>query len=100
MIGGKAGTVKPRTKTGRIKVIPIIPEIEKALKPQHMGRFVFMKIYRESLIPFLSQGLAVNAAISVSDARRVALTGLGQTVPNLQRIRALIDTGASSTCVD
>ena len=51
VMGGKAGTVKPRTKTGRVKVVPIIPELEDALKPKHLGRFVFMSIRQGRLIP-------------------------------------------------
>lgn len=40
------------------------------------------------------------AYISVSAARRDALIAAGQPVPDPERITALIDTGASGTCVD
>jgi predicted aspartyl protease len=46
------------------------------------------------------QGAVVNAGIGVSEARGAALTAAGQAIPNIVRIRALIDTGASATCVD
>ena len=36
----------------------------------------------------------------MSNARRSALTAAGQAVPNPFQVRALIDTGASDTCVD
>ncbi|MEX1129230.1 MAG: aspartyl protease family protein [Vicinamibacterales bacterium] len=42
----------------------------------------------------------LNAAVGVSAARAKALTAEGQAVPALVNIRALIDTGASCTCVD
>lgn len=42
----------------------------------------------------------VNAALGVSEARRQALTAAGQAVPPFVTIRALLDTGASVTCVD
>lgn len=51
-MGRKAGMVKPRTKTGRVKVVPIIPELENALKPKHLYRFVFMSIRQGNLIPY------------------------------------------------
>lgn len=38
--------------------------------------------------------------VGVSSARFQALTALGQLIPTAQNIRALIDTGASFTCVD
>jgi predicted aspartyl protease len=38
--------------------------------------------------------------IGVSISRAQALTDDGQKVPKLKRVRALIDTGASSTCLD
>ena len=46
------------------------------------------------------EGPMVNAALSVSDARRAALLTAGQTIPDFVPIRALLDTGASCTCVD
>lgn len=45
-------------------------------------------------------GPLCDAFVGVSQARRDALTAAGQTVPNVVRVRALIDTGASCTCVD
>ena len=42
----------------------------------------------------------VNAALGVSEARRQALMAAGQAVPQFVSIRALLDTGASMTCVD
>jgi len=42
----------------------------------------------------------VNAALGVSEARRQALLTAGQAVPQFVSIRALLDTGASMTCVD
>lgn len=47
-----------------------------------------------------SGGLIVNAAIGVSQARRNALTQAGQPVPNWVPVEALVDTGASCTCLD
>lgn len=38
--------------------------------------------------------------VGVSGARLQALTAAGQPAPQAQNIRALIDTGASFTCVD
>ncbi len=51
-------------------------------------------------LPLSPQGALLNAGIGVSEARRGALTAAGQTVPNVMPIQAVIDTGASSTCVD
>lgn len=42
----------------------------------------------------------VNMIVGVSGARYQALLAAGQTVPPLQNVRALIDTGASGTCID
>jgi hypothetical protein len=42
----------------------------------------------------------VNALVGVSDARARALTDAGQLLPTAVSIRALIDTGASCTCLD
>lgn len=42
----------------------------------------------------------VNAVLRVTPARADALTAAGQTVPQQQSMVALIDTGASCTCVD
>ncbi len=42
----------------------------------------------------------MNASISVSVARKDALAAANQPIPSAVRITALIDTGASGTCVD
>jgi hypothetical protein len=42
----------------------------------------------------------VNAAVTVSAARSTALQTANQPIPVPVRIRGLIDTGASCTCVD
>ena len=42
----------------------------------------------------------MNAVIGVSEPRRQALQAASQPIPNPKSIRALIDTGASVTCVD
>jgi predicted aspartyl protease len=47
-----------------------------------------------------SDGPIVSAHIGVSDPRRAALTAAQQTIPPWVPIRALIDTGASCTCLD
>jgi hypothetical protein len=46
------------------------------------------------------QGPVLNAIVSVSNERSAALTAAGQSAPKPVPIRALVDTGASSTCVD
>lgn len=46
------------------------------------------------------QGLVCDAFVHVSKARREALLAAKQPVPPAQRIRALVDTGASCTCID
>ena len=46
------------------------------------------------------QGALLDAWVSVSSARHAALTAIGQIIPNPVRIRALVDTGASATCID
>ena len=45
-------------------------------------------------------GPVILAGISVSSQRRTALEKANLAVPELQEIRALIDTGASATCID
>ena len=40
------------------------------------------------------------AVLSITQARADALTAAGQQVPDVQKMTALIDTGASCTCVD
>lgn len=42
----------------------------------------------------------IRAVLSVTQARADALTGAGQPVPAPQAMTALVDTGASCTCVD
>lgn len=42
----------------------------------------------------------VLAYVGVSQARRNALTAANQPIPNLVQIQAMVDTGASCTCVD
>lgn len=46
------------------------------------------------------EGALIDVVIGVSEARRAALTEAGQNIPNLVPMRALIDTGATSTCID
>jgi len=46
------------------------------------------------------QGPLLNAFISVSEGRKNALEQAKLAVPNFVRIRALVDTGASITCID
>jgi len=46
------------------------------------------------------QGPILLAYIGVSEARAAALVLAGQPIPAPQQIRALVDTGASGTCVD
>jgi hypothetical protein len=45
-------------------------------------------------------GPLLTAVAMVSEPRRVALQGLNQPIPQPQRIRALVDTGASCTNID
>lgn len=45
-------------------------------------------------------GPLVDAFIAVSDAKKTALNLAKQAIPAHQVIRALVDTGASCTCVD
>lgn len=45
-------------------------------------------------------GPILGAFVAVSASRRQALADAGQPIPPLQQIRALIDTGASCTCID
>jgi hypothetical protein len=54
-------------------------------------------------MPFFSlqitaQGPMLAAFVGVSGARRAALIAAGQVVPDIVRIRALVDTGADGTC--
>lgn len=45
-------------------------------------------------------GPVVNAFVAVSQGRTAALTAAGQPIPKPAPIFALVDTGASCTCVD
>lgn len=56
-----------------------------------------MPLFTLQIVP---QGPIVRAYIGVSVARREALAAQSQAVPNPVPIFALIDTGASNTCVD
>ena len=47
-----------------------------------------------------AKGPLLNVLFTVSDERRKALTNAGVTVPSHPPVIGLIDTGASSTCVD
>jgi hypothetical protein len=47
-----------------------------------------------------SSGPFLHALVGVSQPRAAALTNAGLTVPPAVQIRGLIDTGASSTCID
>jgi len=47
-----------------------------------------------------AQGPILVAYVGVSNARRVALVAAKQQIPNPIQVRALVDTGASGTCVD
>src|SRR5947209_20480662 len=47
-----------------------------------------------------ASGPVLDALVGVSQARRTALLAAGQTVPNVIHIHALVDTGASNTCID
>ena len=47
-----------------------------------------------------NQGPTLIALIGVSSARSAALTAAGQQIPGNVQITALVDTGASNTCID
>ena len=51
-------------------------------------------------LPIDENGPLLNAVVHVSGARSTVLRSLGQPVPNAVPVRALVDTGASITCVD
>ena len=51
-------------------------------------------------LPVTPNGPLLDAYINVSEARGTALQAAGQPIPNPQKIRALLDTGASHTCLD
>lgn len=42
----------------------------------------------------------VDIYVAVSQARQNALTAAGQPIPPIQRVRALVDTGATCSCID
>lgn len=46
------------------------------------------------------QGCLLTALVGVRDARKAALILSGAAVPQVVKVRALVDTGASNTCVD
>jgi predicted aspartyl protease len=50
--------------------------------------------------PFTAGSPLIELYVSVSDPRRAALTAANQPIPKWQTARALIDTGASGTCID
>jgi len=47
-----------------------------------------------------SEGPTLNASVGVSQPRAAALKNAGQPIPKLMSVRALVDTGASCTCID
>ena len=51
-------------------------------------------------LQLMPDGPMVNAVVLVSMARQTALTAAGVPIPNHVQIRALVDTGASATCID
>jgi hypothetical protein len=51
-------------------------------------------------LQIISGGPLIDVAVGVSSARREILLKTGQTVPAAVTIRALIDTGATSSCID
>jgi hypothetical protein len=51
-------------------------------------------------IPFSAGSPIIDLFVGVSQQRRDALLAVGRSIPNFQRARALIDTGASGTCID
>lgn len=51
-------------------------------------------------LPLTQEGPVITAAVTVSTPRRAALLSKGLPVPPARTVRALVDTGASCTCVD
>ena len=51
-------------------------------------------------LPILPLGPMIDALVGVSEPRKDALTKASQPVPAYVRSRLLIDTGATSTCLD
>lgn len=52
------------------------------------------------VIPITPNGALLDIVIGVSQARGMALQAAGQSIPNVVQLRALLDTGASFTCID
>jgi len=52
------------------------------------------------IIQISPDGPLLDAYVSVSEARLDALQATKQPIPPVQKIRALLDTGASHTCLD
>jgi predicted aspartyl protease len=52
------------------------------------------------LLPLHPSGPLIDAFVGVSAPRQATLLAQNQSIPNPMRVRALMDTGASSTCVD
>lgn len=46
------------------------------------------------------KGAVISAFIGISIPRRDVLKAAGQTIPDLVQVQAMIDTGASATCLD
>ena len=51
-------------------------------------------------IPFSGGSPMIDLFVGVSSQRRKALEAAQQPIPKFQKARALIDTGASGTCID
>jgi hypothetical protein len=51
-------------------------------------------------LPISINGASMNALIGVSEGRNGALNAAGLPIPDLVKVDALLDTGASATCVD
>jgi hypothetical protein len=51
-------------------------------------------------LPLVADGAVVDLLVGVSEPRRLALVAANQPVPAPVQIRALIDTGASVTCIE
>lgn len=51
-------------------------------------------------VPFTASGPLIELSVGVSAQRRKAIEKAGMVVPPFRKARALIDTGASGTCID
>ena len=51
-------------------------------------------------LSFDGGGPLLRMVVAVSDARALALQTAGKAIPQAQVVTALVDTGASSTCID